>query len=298
MGIAEAIPGVSGGTIAFITGIYERLLTSIKAIDPSLISIFRSNGVSGVWDELNGKFLLFVIGGMIVGLGGGAFGITYLLEAYPSVVWAFFFGLIISSVIYIGGKIDRWTPLIIISGVIGAAVAYYITIATPAQGLDSPIFIFLTGFIAISALILPGISGSFIMLLMGMYTLIMSSIKGILSFQIADNIKVCFFFGLGALSGLAVFSRVLTWMFKNYEQLTLAVLTGFMLGSLNKIWPWRNVLSTRTNSSGEEVPFREVSVMPGYYEGDVMMIGVVLSVITGFMLVWVLSRFDKGSQTE
>jgi len=299
MGIAEVIPGVSGGTIAFITGIYEKLIDTIKAFHPALIGDFRTGGVGAVWDKINGTFLVKVIGGMIIGLGGGAFGVTYLLETYPPPVWAFFFGLIISSVIYIGRKIDDWNWKTILALIIGTAVAYMITISVPSSGSDSPWMIFIAGFICISALILPGISGSFMLLLMGMYSMVMGAVKGVNKTQSWDDIKVFLIFAVGALAGLAIFSRVLSWMFKNYSQVTFATLTGFMIGSLNKIWPWRNVLSTRINSKGIEVPMIEQNVSPSEYMpfqnavDDPLVVISVITLIVGFALVFLLSKFDK-----
>jgi len=302
MGIAEVIPGVSGGTIAFITGIYEKLIDTIKAFHPSLIGTFRTGGIPAVWNTINGNFLLKVIGGMIIGLGGGAFGVTYLLETYPPPVWAFFFGLIISSVIYIGRKIEDWNWKTILALVIVTAVAYFITEAVPSTGSDSPLMIFVAGFICISALILPGISGSFMLLLMGMYTMVMGAVKGAITSQNWDDIKVFLIFGFGALAGLAIFSRVLSWLFKNYSQITFATLTGFMLGSLNKIWPWRNVLSTRVNSKGVEVALSEENVAPTNYipfqnavDDPLVMISVI-TLIVGFALVFLLSKFDKETE--
>jgi len=300
MGIAEVIPGVSGGTIAFITGIYERLIESIKAFHPSLIGNFRTGGLSAVWEKLNGTFLMKVIGGMVIGFGGGAFGVTYLLETYPPPVWAFFFGLIISSVIYLARQIDHWNWKTIGALVIGTLSAYFITKMMPSTGSDNPLMIFIAGFIAISALILPGISGSFMLLLMGMYSIVMGAIKGVIKTQSFEDIKVFFIFSLGALAGLMVFSRVLSWMFKQYRQITLAVLTGFMIGSLNKIWPWRNVLTTRTNSKGVEVALLEENVMPSAYEpfhlavNDPLVLVSVISLVIGFGLVLFLSKFDDS----
>jgi len=174
MGVAEVIPGVSGGTIAFITGIYEKLLNTIKAFGPGLISDFKLDGVKGVWSAINGNFLVMLLGGMALGVIVGVFAISYLLEVYPPIVWAFFFGLIIASAIYIARQITNWRIGEFLLLVIGAAIAYTITIVTPANGSESLPFVFICGAIAISALILPGISGSFILLLMGMYTYIVT----------------------------------------------------------------------------------------------------------------------------
>jgi len=296
MGIAEVIPGVSGGTIAFITGIYEQLLNSINAFGPALITDFRKGGVKKVWESIDGNFLVVLLLGMVTGLVVGVFGVTHLLENYPKFLWAFFFGLIISSAIYIGRQVDKWEGREIAAIVVGTVLAYYITIVSPAHGNDALWFIFISGAIAISALILPGISGSFILLLMGMYTIIVPSVKEALSTFETQSLIVVFVFGLGCLTGLMSFSRVLTWTFKNYRRPTLALLTGFMIGSLNKLWPWRNVISTRENSKGEIVPFIEKSVLPANFDGDPQILGVMILMIIGFLSVFVIERLGKNPQ--
>lgn len=294
MGVAEVIPGVSGGTIAFITGIYETLLHSIKAIlGTEVIKAWRKEGIKAAWDKANGNFLVFLMAGMVVGLVTGIFVISHLIENYPELLWAFFFGLIVASALYIGRQVKRWSITEIIALIGGIALAYFITIATPAQGTQALWFVFVSGAIAISALILPGISGSFILLLLGMYTFILPTIKDAIKTFNPESLVVVGVFGLGCLLGLATFSRVLSWTFKNYYDPTLAVLTGFMVGSLNKIWPWRNVLETRINSKGEEVPFLEKSVLPSAYEGDPQVLGVLLLMVVGFVVVFALDRFQK-----
>lgn len=294
MGIAEVIPGVSGGTIAFITGIYEELINTIKTVlGPEWLVAWRKNGIKGAWETANGNFLLFLIGGMAFGIIIGVFGVTFLLENYPVLLWSFFFGLIIASAIYIGQQVDGWGLSEIIGLIAGTAIAYVITVASPAHGTEALWFIFIAGAIAISALILPGISGSFILLLMGMYTIIIPTVKEALKTFAFDKLLIVGVFGLGCLVGLATFSRVLSWTFKHYKNPTLAVLTGFMLGSLNKIWPWRNVLETRVNSKGEVVPFLEKSVLPGQFDGEPMILGVIILMIAGFASVFLIERFGN-----
>jgi len=295
MGIAEVIPGVSGGTIAFITGIYEKLLDTIKAFQPSLIGTFKEAGISGVWSAINGTFLVTLLGGMATGVIVGVFGVTHLLETYPEMLWAFFFGLIISSAIFIGKQVQGWGLTEIIALVAGTAMAYYITVASPAQGNEALWFVFLSGAIAISALILPGISGSFILLLMGMYSFVLPTVKTALKTFDTESLLIVGTFAAGCLVGLMTFSRVLSWTFKNYKNPTLALLTGFMLGSLNKLWPWRNVLSTRINSKGKEVPFIEESVLPGNYDGEPFLVAVVICMIIGFLSVFLIEKL--GSKT-
>ncbi|MEM1327424.1 MAG: DUF368 domain-containing protein [Bacteroidota bacterium] len=239
MGVAEVIPGVSGGTIAFITGIYEKLINTIKAFGPQLVQAWREGGMKQAWQTINGPFLIALAVGMVVGIVIGVLQITYLLEHYPIMLWAFFFGLIIASALYIGGQVKKWHIGSFVSLFIGAAVAYGITIAVPAEGNTALWFVFLSGTIAISALLLPGVSGSFVLLLLGMYTFIIPNVKNALQTFDSESLVILMVFAAGCLVGLATFSRILSWTFKHYENTTLALLTGFMLGSLNKIWPWR-----------------------------------------------------------
>jgi len=295
MGIAEVIPGVSGGTIAFITGIYESLIDAIKAVlGPTLFRALRKGGLREAWTAINGNFLFFLLLGMVGGFIAGVFGVSLLLESYPVLVWAFFFGLILASAFYIGRKVQHWRWAEVLGMLLAAALAYWITVATPAQGTDALWMVFLAGAIAISALILPGISGSFILLLMGMYTVIFPHVRSALTGLEPDSILVVLVFGLGCLFGLATFARVLSWTFKHYHNITLAILTGFMIGSLNKIWPWRNVLQTRVDSSGTVVPFLERSVLPWQFEGEPYLLLSHLMIIAGVLLVLLLERVERN----
>lgn len=312
MGIAEVIPGVSGGTIAFITGIYERLLLCIKAINPSLISTFRNNGVKGVWEAVDGNFIAMLVGGMLVGIVTGIFGVTYLLAEYPTPVWGFFFGLIIASSIYIAKQIPQWNISKWIGLVVGFVIAFGITLIAPAEGSDNLIMIFISGAIAISALILPGISGSFMLLLMGMYTIVVSAGRSLLEEHDMASLTILVVFALGCLLGLTAFSRVLSWLLAKYKYTTFAVLTGFMLGSLNKIWPWRNITEVMDKESGVvsklfeskdalSLPadsfkiISEANVLPMAYEmGDPLTIITIISAVLGFASVFLLERTNKS----
>jgi putative membrane protein len=310
MGMAEVIPGVSGGTIAFITGIYERLLASIKNIlGPEVWQTWKKEGLGAAWEKANGNFLIFLIGGMVVGIVVGVFGITYLLENYPVLLWSFFFGLIIASAVYIGKQVSRWKLTEIIGLVVGTVVAYMITIASPAEGSTHLLMIFIAGAIAISALILPGISGSFILLLMGMYTLIIPTVKVALKTLAPESLMVLGVFGLGCLIGLATFSRVLSWTFKHYRNPTLAILTGFMLGSLNKIWPWRKAFLGLTEE-GEMVKIQEgvvvdkiiqeINLSPAQYVQEVgpdYLFGAVIAMIAGLGIVFLLEYAGREKES-
>lgn len=302
MGMAEVIPGVSGGTIAFITGIYERLLNAIKAIGPDLFTAFRKDGLKGVWKQLDGNFLLSLVSGMAAGIVIGVLVIAHLLEEYPPIVWGFFFGLIIASAIYIMQQIDQWNIRQVLGLVLGAVAAYYITTISPATGNEALWFVFFCGAIAISALILPGISGSFILLILGMYTYIVTdTLKAALTTLDPAKILIMAVFALGCLTGLATISRVLSWTFKYHRNLTLATLTGFIIGSLNKIWPWRNPIEWLRDAEGniileDGVPKKILvaeNVLPANYDGEAFLVATVVSVVVGFAIVFLLERFGR-----
>ena len=302
MGIAEAIPGVSGGTIAFITGIYERLLRAIGSILGTRVAgTFRREGFRPAWREADGAFLLQLGGGMVVGVGIAVVAITYLLEHYPTVVWGFFFGLIISSAIYVGRQITRWGAGTVSLLIAGAVVAYVLTTINPLGGSSSPVLVFFSGMIAISALILPGVSGSFILVLLGMYTVVFGAVRGLPRGEDGALLIVACF-GLGCLVGLALFAKLLTWTFKTYPNRTFALLTGFMIGSLNKLWPWRHALTTRTNSSGEEVPVLEANVLPASYAeltgNEPYVLAVLLAIAGGLAIVFLLEASATRKKEE
>ncbi len=304
MGIAEVIPGVSGGTIAFITGIYEQLINTIKAFGPSLFTTLKQGGLKGVWDEINGTFLVSLLAGMAIGVVAGVFGITYLLDNYPVLVWAFFFGLIIASAIYIGKQLTHWSAKEIIALIVGAIVAFGITIITPAEGTTSLPIVFISGAIAISALILPGISGSFILLLMGMYTIIVPTLKTALKTLDPASLLLVGVFACGCIVGLMTFSRVLSWTFKHYKNITLALLTGFMIGSLNKIWPWRIPTAWVKDANGEYLlkdgvrkVLSEANVLPWNYTEEPYTIAAIVLMILGFLAVFGIEKLG-GKETK
>ncbi|MCB0502874.1 MAG: DUF368 domain-containing protein [Bacteroidetes bacterium] len=310
MGVAETIPGVSGGTIAFITGIYEELINSIKAFHPSLITTFRKDGFGAVWSKINGNFLIFLLGGMIIGLGVGLVAVDYFLTNYPPIVWAFFFGLIIASIIFVGKQIKDWKIGTVFIFMIGAAIAYGISILPIAQANDNLIFIFFCGAVAVSALLLPGISGSFILLILGMYQFILhDTLKdGVLVQRDVHAMIIMGTFGIGMIVGLALFSRVLSWALRNHHNFTLALLAGFMLGALNKLWPWR-IPTVVMDEEGQVHDFitgmsidkiiKEVNVLPAQYVEQLgepsFVVPVIISVIVGFALVMVL---DSKSEVK
>ncbi len=290
MGGADLIPGVSGGTIAFITGIYEELIRSIKSINAKLFQVLVKEGFPAAWKHINGSFLLAVAGGILFSIFSLARAISWLLSNHPMLVWAFFFGLIVGSAIYIGRKIERWT---ICSGILllaGSLLAYYITIATPATTPEHMWFVFLSGAIAFCALVLPGISGAFILVLLGKYEFMLHAVRDLK----ADVILV---FATGGAMGVILFSNVIAWLFKNHPNATLALLSGFMIGSLNKLWPWKEVLEWHTGSQGDAVPLLEKSVSPWRYEEltsqDPQILPIIICMLAGITLVLLFMFFSK-----
>ncbi len=297
MGAADVVPGVSGGTIAFISGIYQELIDTINKVDFSFFSSCKEHGFKIAWQQINGSFLVALLTGIALSVLSLSKIITHLLATQPILVWSFFFGLVVASIYFIGKQITSFKLPIILSFVIGTIVSYYITIATPVSTPESYFYLFLSGFIAIIAMILPGVSGAFILLLMGSYAVVIGTINQFREAIITLNwvalwqvILKLGTFALGALLGLKLFSKVLHWMFDNYRNLTLALLTGFMLGSLNKVWPWKKVLQIRIDSHGNEVPFLERSILPHYYEGDNLLISAILLMVIGFLTIFSIEK--------
>ncbi len=257
MGAADVVPGVSGGTIAFISGIYDELLRSIASVPEALMQLVRGR-IKAAWQTANATFLLVLLAGILTSILSLARLITYLLAHHPVPVWSFFFGLILVSVYLVGRDIGRWNWSRCLSFLLGLAFAYWITVAAPIQWGSDPLTLFFAGAIAICAMILPGISGSFILLLLGLYATVLGAVKSL-------DLAVLAVFAAGCLVGLLSFARLLSWMLSHWRDLTLAFLTGLMLGSLNKVWPWKETISWRVDSKGEQVPLLQHNLLPGQF---------------------------------
>lgn len=300
MGAADVVPGVSGGTIAFISGIYEELLNSINGINLNALKVLKENGIKNAWKAINGNFLLALLLGIGTSIVSLSKLILFLLDNEPILVWSFFFGLVIASIVHIWKEVDSWKSLAILMLILGIAISYYITIARPVSSPDSAYYLFFSGFLAIIAMILPGVSGAFILLLMGSYETVLGSINLLRDSLVnsdSEGFKTAIgniaLVGLGCIVGLKMFSKVLKWMFENYKNATLTLLIGFMIGSLNKLWPWKEVLETRINSHGETVPFLERSILPFNFNGEPQMIGSILAMVVGFLTIFLLEKFAQ-----
>lgn len=295
MGAADVVPGVSGGTIAFISGIYQELISTIHSLDFGIFKSLKKEGFKTVWQRYNLGFLAALFTGIAISVLSLAKLITMLLGTYPILVWSFFFGLVLASIIYIAKQITRYSPKAIIALIIAAVLSYSVTLAQPIADTESIWFLFLAGFIAIIAMILPGISGAFILLLIGGYTVVIGAInqltEALSTFNwssLGNALLKIGVFAVGAVAGLKIFSGVLNWMFKNHKNTTLAVLTGFMIGALNKIWPWKEVLQYRKNSHGDKIPFLEKSIFPDSFQGDPKVLEAILFMLAGFMIIFLM----------
>lgn len=259
MGAADVVPGVSGGTIAFITGIYEELLKSINLINVAAVRVLVSHGPKACWRHVNGNFLLVLLLGILSSILSLAHVISFLLEFYPLYIWSYFFGLIAASSVHIGKQIGAWTIYCVGVFLLGVIAAVAISLLGPSELTPNPVVVFAGGSIAICAMILPGISGSFILVLLGLYSPILSAVKNL-------QWSLMFSFAAGCALGLVVFSRFLSWLLTRFHDLTLAVLTGFLFGSLNLIWPWKHTVSFYRNSHGEQLPLAQENVFPRVFE--------------------------------
>jgi len=300
MGAADVVPGVSGGTIAFITGTYEELINSINNISLSVFKTFKTKGIKTAWESINGTFLLAIFLGIATSILSLSKIIKWLLVAHPILLWSFFFGLVLASILIIAKQIQHWNYSIIIAIIATSILSYLVTISEPLSSPDSLWYIFFCGFTAIIAMILPGVSGAFILLILGAYQKVIDTISNLIqsigSTDIAlikDSLTTFFIFGLGAILGLKLFSKVLNWMFTHKKQMTLAILTGFMIGSLNKIWPWKKTLTWRINSHNEKVPFLQKSISPFSFDGNNQIALAIVLICIGFFIVFMLEKFGQ-----
>ena len=284
MGAADVVPGVSGGTIAFISGIYEELLGSVSSVNFSLFKTLQKQGFKAAWKQLNGNFLVALLSGIFISIVSLSKIIKWLLENEPILLWSFFFGLVLDSVFYIGKQIEKWNLKIGVLGMIGVVFGYMITILPATNTSDiSYIFLIFSGAIASCAMILPGISGSYILLLIGIYPVVMTAIT-------ERNVTILSAIAIGVVIGLLSFSKLLKWLFAHYKQEMLVVLTGIMLGSLNKVWPWKKTVSIYLDSHGEKKPLLEQSISPFSFDGDAQLIWAIIMSVIGFVLILFMEK--------
>ena len=281
MGAADVVPGVSGGTMAFITGIYEELILSIRSIDHNSLRLVLTFRVKEALNRVRWEFLLAVLIGILVAILSLSRGILWLLEHRPVLIWSFFFGLVFASVLIVRKQVTKWDVRVSCAAIISTLFAYVVVGSVPVETPDAPWFLFLCGVIAICAMILPGISGSFILVLLGKYHHVLSAVNN-------RDIVVIATFSLGAGIGILSFAQLLNWVFKRYHNLAIALLTGLMAGSLRKVWPWKETLSTITNRHGKQVPVDQFNVLPASLSVEV--VSAVGLAFLGFVIVFLLDR--------
>ncbi len=290
MGAADAVPGVSGGTIAFITGIYQELIQTLSKLGPSVLPILYQQGFAAGWRHINGNFLGVLLCGMLTSIILLSNAVLHLLSNYPQMLWGFFFGLICASTVLLSKSIEKWDWLSASFFILGTASAYYLTTLSTTSIEPALTNVFFSGMLAICAMILPGISGSFILLLLGMYSYILGAVKNF-------DLLILGVFSLGCVAGLLCFSKLLSWLFSHYKNITMALLTGFLLGSLNKVWPWKETLTTRLNSHGEQVADLQQNVSPFDYQLitgiDASLLLAMLLAVIGAALVLGLEKLSK-----
>lgn len=278
MGAADVVPGVSGGTIAFITGIYEELLDSIKNIDLTALRLLVTFKFRQFWNKINGNFLGSLLLGIAISIFSLAKTMKWLLDNEPIGTWSFFFGLIVASVIIVSKKVTRWSIGPVISIIAGIAAGYAVTVLSPTTTPETWWFIMLSGAIAVCAMILPGISGSFILLLLGKYYFIMTAVSEL-------NVPVLFLFGVGVVLGITSFSHALSWLLKHYHNIVVAALTGFIVGSINKIWlNWKEAVEVYSDKTGT-LPSAQI-------------MQTVVWLMVGFLLIFTIDYISKSIQKK
>jgi putative membrane protein len=287
MGAADVVPGVSGGTMAFILGIYEELLESIRSFDLQFLNLLFRFRLKEALNHTSWRFLTALFLGIFLAIFSLAKILGWLLQDHPVLIWSFFFGLILASVYTVGRHLQKWTLPVLVWMFLGTVGSWFLVGLVPVNTPESPWFIFMSGAIAICAMILPGISGSFILVLLGKYAYLLDAVNR------RDFIPLILA-AAGAGLGLITFVRFLNWLLKRYRDPTLAVLTGFMLGALRKVWPWKETLDTMTDSHGKVHIISEANRLPIHWNLEVTL--ALCLAILGFLVVFFLNhRASKES---
>ena len=280
MGAANVIPGISGGTIAFILGIYEKLISSIKAFDLKFVKLLFCFRFKDAFSTIDCKFLGAIFFGIVVAIFTLSKIISQLLSSKPVLIYSFFFGLILASIPIIARIIKNWTIAKAVTVILTTVVTYFFVGMVPFTTPEAAWFIFFSGALAISTMILPGISGAFVLVLLGKYQFILDAINH-------RNLFVLGVFSLGMAVGIIGFVRILSWLFSKYHDLTVTILTGIVIGSLRKIWPWKEIVRSMTTSRGKVIPIEEVNILPGQLSGEVLLSFAIMAF--GFILALMLN---------
>jgi len=280
MGSADVVPGVSGGTMAFILGIYEELIKAIRSFDLNFLKLILSLKIKDAMNHASWQFLMAVGLGILMAIFSLARILSWLLQNRPILIWSFFFGLILASVYTVGRHLNRWNLSIPAWMLLGAIGAYLLVGMVPVSTPDAPWFLFISGAVAICAMILPGISGAFILVLMGKYHYVLEAVNN-------RDLFTLMVVAAGAALGLIAFSRFLNWVLKKHHDMTIAILTGLMLGSLRKVWPWKETVENMAERDGGIVAMSQANILPSQWNNEVMVaIGLM---VFGFLVVFFMN---------
>ena len=284
MGSADVVPGVSGGTMAFILGIYEELIKAIRSFDLTFFRLIFSFKIRAAADYAAWQFLLAVGLGILMAIFSLSKILSWLLQNRPVLIWSFFFGLIIASIFTVSRRLGKWDLLMALWMLLGAIGAYFLVGMVPVTTPDAPWFLFICGAIAICAMILPGISGAFILVLMGKYHYVLEAVNN-------RDLFTLFIVATGAVLGLTTFARFLGWLFKNHHDMTIAILCGLMIGSLRKVWPLKKTLQSMTDANGNSIPVAQANILPSQWNNEVTI--ALCLVIMGFLVVFFLNLWAE-----
>lgn len=292
MGAADVVPGVSGGTIALITHIYERLIRAIDTISVALILQLFTAKRKEAWAKVDGNFLLALFLGIITSILLLSGAITWLLKNHPIPLWAFFFGLISGSALILKKSISKWHLTTALAGILGIVTAFGVGLISPSAASENLLYLFFCGMLVVIAMILPGISGAFILILLGAYTTALETVEQLKNL-VFEGVIVFLVMASGGLVGLKLFSKLLRWLFTHHKNTILAAMTGFLVGSLYKVWPWKNIIEYYTNSNGEKTALKTIAVIPSFSDASDQVILALIAFLFGGLLLFVLERFSK-----
>ncbi len=294
MGTADLMPGVSGGTIALILGVYKELIQSIDSINLKNIQSIKTEGIKAFWNNINGNFLTFLFLGIIIAILSLSFAIDWLINEHPIPLWAFFLGLLLASIFFLKNSLDQWGVFNTLLAFFSAALSFVLTQLTPVDGEISLFYLFISGFFGIIAMILPGISGAYILLLLGAYSTVIAMIKNAITSLSNLQVELMIHtftklsvFVLGIVFGLRIFASILNWLFDKEHDKTMAVLIGLMVGALNKLWPWQQKFQWVI---GENNKILSKPISPFEYTENPQLELAIVFFIAGLCLVWILER--------
>ena len=299
MGTADLMPGISGGTIALILGVYKELIKSIDSINLKNLKEIKNKGFKSFWGKINGRFLSLLFLGILTAVFTLSFAIDWLITNHPIPLWSFFLGLLLSSIFFLKNSIKKWGSINLSLVILSAILSFLLTQMTPIEGEIGFIYLFISGFIGIIAMILPGISGAYILIILGAYSSIIGLIKDVLSALTTSEIDIFIpalsqltVFALGTIVGMRIFASILKWLFDKEHDKTMSVLIGLMIGALHKIWPWQEKFELII---GEKYKIFSKPIFPFQYPENPQVVPAFILFVSGLVMVWIIERNSNQS---